>query len=350
MEHDEIRHKLSEYIDGTITAGEMTAIEEHLRTCTACSDALRELRKTVAHIRTAEEVEPPAWMTQQIMAKVRSAAKVKKSWYQRFFFPLGVKLPIQAVAVLFLAVTAYYIYQNINTAERYKGAPLEKFETAKPAAPMLAPAQEPRIQPQPESAAPAKKVQQAPEYKALDMKPEYEKPAPPVPAGKLEANVPAKPAVSASKDEKEATMEGRAAPQAAPPSMSHERTAPSAGALPQAETKSRSAARSQKAKSFSHDTEPRRNLERIILERHANGKPGLTATYEIIDSRKVKLAEERFNAEGERHGMQKEYYKSGQVKTEAQYGNGKLEWYREFYPDGVKKAGNSDYDWFWLKN
>jgi hypothetical protein len=37
------------------------------------------------------------------------------------------------------------------------------------------------------------------------------------------------------------------------------------------------------------------------------------------------------------------------VKTEAQYGYGKLEWYMEFQPDGVKKTGKSDFDWLWLK-
>ena len=70
MDHNDIRHKLSEYIDGSVTAEEKSYIEEHLKTCSACSDALHELQKTVEHIKTVEEVEPPAWMTQKIMANV----------------------------------------------------------------------------------------------------------------------------------------------------------------------------------------------------------------------------------------------------------------------------------------
>ncbi|MGE5809108.1 MAG: DUF2275 domain-containing protein [Nitrospirota bacterium] len=194
MDHNDIRHKLSEYLDGSVTAEEKSLIEEHLKTCAPCSDALQELRKTVEHIKSVEEVEPPAWMTQKIMANVRAEAEEKKGLFRRLFSPLSVKLPVEAVAVLFLAVTAYYLYQNINPAEKYAKAPSEKSEAAKPASPMLSPQPEPKIRREP--AAPAAKAPQAPEYKALDMKMEYEKPAPPVPTGKIEAPgpAPAKPA------------------------------------------------------------------------------------------------------------------------------------------------------------
>ena len=200
MEHNIIRHKLSDFIDNAVSATEKAEIEAHLKSCTICSGALEELRKTVEQVRQIEEVEPPTWMTQKIMAKVRVEAEVKKSWYQQFFFPIAVKLPIQAVAVLFLAITAYYVYQNINPIEKYSEAPLAKFEAAKPAAPMLSPAPEPKMQG--ESALP-KKVPQAPQYKALDMKLEYGKPAPPAPLARAGAPAPAAssaPVIEAKKD------------------------------------------------------------------------------------------------------------------------------------------------------
>jgi anti-sigma factor RsiW len=94
MNHNEIRHMLSEYIDGAVSPEDRTAIEEHLKTCERCSDALKELRQTVAVIRTVEELDPPAFMTQKIMAKVRVEA-AKKSWFNRLFFPLHIKLPLE---------------------------------------------------------------------------------------------------------------------------------------------------------------------------------------------------------------------------------------------------------------
>ena len=78
-------------------------------------------------------------MTQKIMANVRAAEEERKGLFRRLFHPLSVKLPIQAIAVLFLAVTAYYIYQNMHPTAKYTEAPTEKFEAAKPALPGLSP-------------------------------------------------------------------------------------------------------------------------------------------------------------------------------------------------------------------
>ncbi len=53
VKHNDIRHKLSEYIDGSASDTEKAEIEKHVRDCPACSDALRELRKTVEHIKNS---------------------------------------------------------------------------------------------------------------------------------------------------------------------------------------------------------------------------------------------------------------------------------------------------------
>jgi predicted anti-sigma-YlaC factor YlaD len=102
---------LSEYIDDAVSPGDRTAIEEHLKSCETCSAALKELTQTVAHIRSVQEIEPPAWLAQKIMAQVRAESE-KKGWFQRFFVPLHIKLPLEAIGVLFIAVTALFIYQN----------------------------------------------------------------------------------------------------------------------------------------------------------------------------------------------------------------------------------------------
>ncbi len=217
MEHNDIRHRLSEYIDGSIAAKEKAAIETHLQTCQQCRDALHEIRKTIEHIKTVEEIEPPAWMTQKIMATVREEAGRKQTLLQRLFYPLAVKLPIQAVAVLFLTVTAFYIYQNMQPAERASEAPVREFAAKKQAPPAdtaqdkLAKAARPAIR--------SKQIPQTPAYKSLDMKQEYEAPHLPVPAEK--AAEPAAPSglggQPAPARNKAALEESPAAPQAATP-------------------------------------------------------------------------------------------------------------------------------------
>jgi hypothetical protein len=125
-------------------------------------------------------------MTQKIMAKVRSESG-GKSWFQRWFFPLHIKLPLEAIGVLFITVTAVFIYQNMQPAmkalnplsEEHGPAVIAKNEETKPA----------------ELARRLKSMPQSPEYKALDMKQEYEKPAPPM----LQEDQAAAPAPSPSK-------------------------------------------------------------------------------------------------------------------------------------------------------
>ena len=226
MEHNDIRHRLSEYIDGSVTGEERAAIETHLKTCPQCSSALDELRKTIGHIKSVEEIEPPAWMTQKIMATIRAEAAEKKGFFHRFFFPLRIKLPIQAIAVLFLAVTGFYIYQ---TAERFSEAPTHELATRNEAPPVgtaqdkLAKSESPALR--------SKQVPQTPAYKALDMKQGYETPPPPMLKGRATAPVPvpAQPAEPPMrKKDKVMAEQPTVSPYAGAPSLPQEQTAPAA--------------------------------------------------------------------------------------------------------------------------
>ncbi len=176
MNHDDVRHRLSDYIDGSLADDEKTAVEEHLKTCSRCGDALKELRQTIEHIRSIENMDPPAWMTGKIMARVRADQEKKKSLFQRLFLPLHIKLPLEAMGVLFLAVTAFFIYENVRPASEMPEAPVQIF-AQKEKAHSPAVDKNRRTEAAPES----KPVPQKPEYKALDMKREYETPPPPVP-------------------------------------------------------------------------------------------------------------------------------------------------------------------------
>ena len=238
MDHNSIRHKLSEYIDGTVSAAEKAEIERHLKTCEKCSDALIELKKTIEHIKTIEEIEPPSWMTQKIMAKVRVEAELRKSIYERLYSAFVVNLPVKAVAVVFLTAIAFYMYRDIRP-QKLSEAPRQESAVKKEAAP--APATGSGQLATRNYAQPLKRLPQSPEYKALDMKPEYEKPAPPALADKVAAvPPPAKPAEQPMLATKDSAMgKGAVAPQAGAAVMAEEQAVSTA---PQASAKLKSAA------------------------------------------------------------------------------------------------------------
>ena len=251
MEHNDMRHKLSEYLDGSITAQEQAEIEAHLRTCQECETALNDLRKTIEQIKAIEEIEPPAWMTQKIMAKVRAEAEEKKSIFQRLFYPLIVKQPIQAVAVLFLAVTAFYIYQDIHPTAKYSESPLTTTQelALKKEAPPSAIEQGKQNEAD-ESLLRSKQAPQAPGYKALDMKQEYEAPASPKLKDQIasSAPAPAKPAEQLVPEKKVMTAEKRAAAPLALSKAEMQEQNAAAGAAPPMEAKREVAVQTRKTK------------------------------------------------------------------------------------------------------
>jgi hypothetical protein len=119
-----IGERLSAYLEDAVSREERVLIEEHLRSCKECSADLADLIKTVERIRGLQEVEPPAWMTQKIMTELREKARPRKGFFRRFFYPLYIKLPLQAVAALLVVGVALYIYRDFGPEKRFAMAPL----------------------------------------------------------------------------------------------------------------------------------------------------------------------------------------------------------------------------------
>jgi hypothetical protein len=116
MDHDSIRHKLSAYLDGAVTAAEKSLIEQHLAECSDCRNTLIELEKTVLHVRNLGEVEPPPWLAVKIMARVREEAGREKGLLRRLLqVPLRWRVSVEAAALVFLSVTGYLVYQNVSS-------------------------------------------------------------------------------------------------------------------------------------------------------------------------------------------------------------------------------------------
>jgi len=156
-QHTAIRQLLSAYLDDRVTPQERREVEAHLASCQRCSAALAELAKTIGHLRNLDRVEPPPWLTGRIMARVREqAAKERVSIIRRLFFPLQIKLPLEAVALVFLTVTSYLLIRTMEPELATVGAPAEtRHEQQLPATP--APAA-----PQEKQAAPAQPVERKP--------------------------------------------------------------------------------------------------------------------------------------------------------------------------------------------
>jgi len=121
MECKHIQERLPAYREEHVDLEEKKAIEQHLSSCQPCSRALHDLKKTDELIKKLPEVEPPAWMTQKIMARVRAEEEKKKGLLQRLFYPLRIKIPIEVFATLLIAVAAVYVFKAVEPQMRPVG-------------------------------------------------------------------------------------------------------------------------------------------------------------------------------------------------------------------------------------
>jgi hypothetical protein len=114
MECKNIRERLTAFLEGVVTLDEQKLIKEHLVGCEQCTKALDDLRKTEVLLKGLQEVEPPPWFTQKIMARVRAEKEAKSNTFQRLFYPLHVKVPIHAVITFLIAVAVIYVFKAME--------------------------------------------------------------------------------------------------------------------------------------------------------------------------------------------------------------------------------------------
>ena len=109
----DVRNQLSAYLEGELEVAPRRAVEDHVRQCVRCQGELVLLQRTIALLRGLDEVEVPPSLSTAIQAGVRPR---RGRWWREvaswFFFPIHVKLPIQAVALLLVSLGAVYFYRS----------------------------------------------------------------------------------------------------------------------------------------------------------------------------------------------------------------------------------------------
>jgi anti-sigma factor RsiW len=74
MPCDEMRDRLSPYLEGELSESERKALEAHLGECADCAALLAVLRESVASLRAAPEADPPPHLARRIQEAVAQKA------------------------------------------------------------------------------------------------------------------------------------------------------------------------------------------------------------------------------------------------------------------------------------
>ncbi len=140
MECKDIQKRLSAYIEKAVSSKQKAAIDKHLKQCKGCRQELADLKKTIQYVQQLKDVEPPRWLAQRVMSRVRAEAEEKPGIVKRLFYPIHIKIPLEAIAVIFLAVGTIYIFKTMQPQMQLAKLPTETREMAP--APVMAPKKE----------------------------------------------------------------------------------------------------------------------------------------------------------------------------------------------------------------
>lgn len=121
--HEELRSMLPALAGGELTETDRTVLEQHLAECESCRSELAQLQAVVKAVRSTPELEPPPWLTTRIMAQVREEQESHRSWFARLFLPLQIKLPLEALALVLICATTWYVMQDVERSQQRTSAP-----------------------------------------------------------------------------------------------------------------------------------------------------------------------------------------------------------------------------------
>jgi len=129
-----VRETFAELIDGGLPAGREAEIRSHLDACPACRREWREYRATVNALQGLGQESPSAGFSARVRGRIEAPP-----WWRRaarwLVFPLSVKLPLHAAALVVLGVAGVWLFEQ--SPEMKRSATL-RLETVAPTAPSSA--------------------------------------------------------------------------------------------------------------------------------------------------------------------------------------------------------------------
>ncbi len=112
MDCEKVRDQFSSLWEKELTPSEEKSVKEHLSSCPECQKEFERFEKTMGWLRSVAEVEVPEGFLPELYKKIEErkraplGEKVRGRW---FGFPLSLKLPVQAVAMVAIVFLVLYL-------------------------------------------------------------------------------------------------------------------------------------------------------------------------------------------------------------------------------------------------
>jgi hypothetical protein len=149
----DVENQFTAYLDGLLGTGERKIVEEHLSACSHCLRKLEDLRRIQEILAGLDEIDPPPGLTEKILSRIHEGGERKEGFFRKLFFPLHIKIPVQALATVFVVVLSVYIYRStLPEMGRFERPPMspQVAEKRSPAVKENVPTERPVISASPE--------------------------------------------------------------------------------------------------------------------------------------------------------------------------------------------------------
>ncbi|MGD9040738.1 MAG: zf-HC2 domain-containing protein [Desulfobacteraceae bacterium] len=123
MDCEEIRERLSAYVDDDLDRASKAVVEEHLASCKACQQEVASLKALVRELGALESVEPPKDFLNQLNERIEA-----RSWFPKIlrtlFKPMRVKIPLEFAGVVAVAILVFIVLHTQKEELGLKKAPV----------------------------------------------------------------------------------------------------------------------------------------------------------------------------------------------------------------------------------
>lgn len=131
MDCDEIKERLSAYVDDLLDAESKAVVEEHLSSCKGCQQELVSLKALVRELGSLESVEPPKDFLDQLNERIEA-----RPWFPKIlrtlFKPMRVKIPLEFAGAVAVAILVFAVLHTQKEELRLKEAPVGLVKQERP--------------------------------------------------------------------------------------------------------------------------------------------------------------------------------------------------------------------------
>lgn len=117
---------LSAYLDSDLQDDERALVEKQIEESADIQQTLSDLKLTLSHLRSLDEVDTPQGFTERIMSGIREESELRIGILRRVFHSPTLSMPVLSLIAFLILAISLYVFWNYETSNIYKAEEYNK--------------------------------------------------------------------------------------------------------------------------------------------------------------------------------------------------------------------------------